>query len=259
MIGYIVVEGPHDVAFLQAVLRVQWGAALVQKVGDLPPLLGRLVPTSFPANAAGDFSQRVDVPTFLRLGGDWVVIHSAVGDGQLVARLRRTSAELNLAHLDAVGIVLDADTQKTPQQRFDALGKALQKQALPAPSVVGAIDPGPPRIGALVLPDNAGQGTLEALLLACGQASYPALMTGSLGHVVAMAQHVTALTADEKKDFVKPAGPNKATIATVASLLKPGKSMAVSVQDNAWITPTTLALPVLQPTITFLRDLLGLP
>ena len=259
MIGYIVVEGPHDMAFLQAVLRVKWGATLVQKVGDLPAHLGRLVPTTFPANPKGDFSQRVEVPTFLRLGSDWVVIHSAVGDGQLVARLRRTTAEIDLTLLDAVGIVLDADSQKTPQQRFEALGEALQRQELPAPSAFGAIDPGPPRIGALVLPDNASQGTLEALLLACGQSSYPVLMNGSRTHVAAMAQHVAALSIDEKKDFVKPAGPNKATIATVASLLKPGKSVAVSIQDNAWISPTTLALPVLQPTITFLRDLLGLP
>lgn len=259
MIGYIVVEGPHDVAFFTAILRVHWSAILVQRISDIPPALKALIPTSFPANTNGDFTQRVDVPTFCKVGADWFVIHPAVGDGQLVSRLQRSIQEIGLDTFDAIGLVLDADSKKSPSDRFNALCIALKKKQLPTPTSLGIIDLGPPKLGVLVLPDNSSNGTLEELLLTCGQQSYPNILQASAAHVQNMTVHVQNLPEAERKEFGKSAGPNKATIATVASLLKPGKSIAASIQDNSWVTHDTLALPALKPTLDFLHNLLGPP
>lgn len=269
MTGYLVVEGPYDLAFFLAILKRLWGAEEVKKLTELPQALRGLIPKTFPANKSGDFSLGVGVPTFCRIAPrpesaeraeTWVVVHVAVGDGALPSRLEQTLNEVDRDTFDAIGLVLDADSSKTPPERFDALAKALKKRKLKYPSGLDKVEPGTPRIGVFVLPDNSSQGTLENLLIACGERSYPDLMSGARQYVEGMKPHVQKLSKNEQEELLtKAAGTNKATIASVATLIKPGRALQNSIRDNAWISPDTLALPALQPTLTFLRDLLGLP
>lgn len=111
----------------------------------------------------------------------------------------------------------------------------------------------------MVLPDNERQGTLEDLLLACGERAYPDLYPKATAFVESAAIELAKLPSREREEFAKAAGPNKATVAAMAALLKPGKSIQVSIQDNAWLSSATLGLNVLKPSLDFLSDLFQPP
>jgi hypothetical protein len=50
---------------------------------------------------------------------------------------------------------------------------------------------------------------------------------------------------------------DKATIATVASVLKPGKTNTTSIADDKWISSDTAQLiPAIQSLVDFLRNLI---
>ena len=40
----------------------------------------------------------------------------------------------------------------------------------------------------------------------------------------------------ERQDLAKPAGKLKAVVAAVASVLRPGRAVQVSIQDNRWLS-----------------------
>lgn len=106
------------------------------------------------------------------------------------------------------------------------------------------------------MPDNQGQGTLEDLLLDAAASAYPKLLEAAR-HYVADAGTDPALQQGDLEEFRKPAGPKKATAAAMASLLKPGKSIQVSIQDNRWLEPASLKLPRINTLQKFLEDLLA--
>ncbi|MEH1915129.1 MAG: DUF3226 domain-containing protein [Nostoc sp.] len=56
----------------------------------------------------------------------------------------------------------------------------------------------------------------------------------------------------------KPFDQEKAIIATVVSVLKPGKTNQTSISDNHWIGAETSEIPVIQNLTTFFRGLLNL-
>jgi len=63
---------------------------------------------------------------------------------------------------------------------------------------------------------------------------------------------------DEGDDFHAPSGRHKATIGAMTAVLRPGKAVQVSIQDNQWFKdPRVLNLPPLQALRGFLDALLG--
>jgi hypothetical protein len=54
------------------------------------------------------------------------------------------------------------------------------------------------------------------------------------------------------------AGRNKTIVGSVASILRPGKAVQVSIQDNRWLRDATLMLPRVRAVQEFLIDLLEL-
>lgn len=56
----------------------------------------------------------------------------------------------------------------------------------------------------------------------------------------------------------KPFDKEKAIIATVVSVLKPGKTNQTSISDNAWVSEKTAEIPAIQNLIQFLSNLLNL-
>jgi hypothetical protein len=59
------------------------------------------------------------------------------------------------------------------------------------------------------------------------------------------------------EEFRKPAGKNKAFISMIASILKPGKSLQVSLQDNQWINERMLSVESVQRVKIFLDEMTG--
>jgi hypothetical protein len=66
------------------------------------------------------------------------------------------------------------------------------------------------------------------------------------------------LVADDLGDFNKPAGRNKAVVGAIASILRPGKAMQASIQDNRWLRGPTLNIARVKAVQDFLVSLLEL-
>ena len=147
-------------------------------------------------------------------------------------------------------VVVDAD-DKLP----DAVAARYQAGFLglfPAfPKRPGEVVVGPPALGVFVLPDNAQQGVVEHLVIECGGHAYPA-------HVERARRYVDEFIAGDPASARKwdPFDEQKAVIASVASLLRPGKTNAVTIEDNRWISDETKHLPMLAELLRFLRALI---
>lgn len=249
----LVVEGPHDEAFVAAILRTSLGLSPVRKVTELDAFWKRLVPTTFPYK--GDLRRRVSVPQFYFGQEISVAVHVADGDSGLAIQGADSLSSLG-APVDAIGFVLDSDKKQAASQRFEALQQDLlrHREWLPmVPTKLATIALGPPACGIFVLPDNETQGTLEDLLVQCAQVSYSAAFGKAQGYVAQV--DPDSFEAGELKELEKNAGRRKAEVAALGAILKPGKSIQVSIQDNRWITEQTLQLPQVRAFAEFLIQL----
>jgi hypothetical protein len=255
--AYLVVEGPHDVEFVGRLLKPHQFKRVNQDT-RVDPYWRSLVPTTFPYG--GDLSRRVPVPTFFASDEVSVAVHAADGDTNIHKRIEETLATLPIVP-EAVGVLLDADSQSPPAERFKLVRDALDRLnlGLNLPMQLGGVSTTAPRCGLFVLPDNQTAGTLEDLLLECAAVSYPGLLAGAQALVNSVQPADTSFTKEDMKDFLKPAGPRKATVACVAGILKPGKAIQVSIQDNRWLDAQALSLPRIHAVQQFLKDLLALP
>lgn len=258
----LLVEGPHDLEFCARLLkpmgfhRIQQYEALRER----HPFWLPLVPERWPQR--GDLLARHPVPVFFtNPNGQSVAIINAVGLSKLATRLGIDLAVLTTPP-DAIGIVLDADDAGAPQDRHAELVKAIAARPEPEaaqlklPKKPGFVLDGSPRCGVFVMPDNESSGTLEDLLLEAGGQSYPALRDAATAYVRGMDQ-VQGLTTDDLDEFNKPAGRKKATVAVMASILKPGKAIQVSIQDNRWLAPAAIELPRIKEINRFITQLLS--
>lgn len=255
---YLVVEGPHDVEFVGRLLKPH-GFKRVQHFSKLEPYWEKLVPTKFPHK--GDLLRRVPVPTFLSSVDASVAVFAVGGDSKIVDNVGDTLQAILPSPPEAVGVLLDADSDSTPLERFTQIHQGLTRLqlGLVLPPQPGQVSSSTPRCGIFVLPDNQTQGTLEELLLEGAALHYPDLLAEAQKLVTWAGMSPTGLTPEDLEEFKKPAGARKAATACVAAILKPGKSIQVSVQDNRWIEGASLTLPRIKAATRFLEDLLGMP
>lgn len=263
---YIVTEGVHDVAFLGRLLAVAHGASRIRKLEDLDDSLrGWLGGFKWPnkSGAHHDIARlAVPAPVFYRLATNQVV---ALRNAQGLTEIGKT-LEIDLEAFsrvqsgpEAIGVVLDSDDEPA-DQRFAKLKTALEAVKLPAPSSLGQVSDGRPRVGVFALPEPGAAGTLEDVLLALGDTAYPELCAAARGYADQWRQKVDAEpTTSDWKELRKPAGAKKATIGAMTAVLKPGKSTQVSLEDNRWVSEQTKALACLQPSLAFLSALLTTP
>jgi hypothetical protein len=257
-LAYIGVEGPHDIEFVARLLKPR-GFTRVKRLADLDPYWVDLVPKTYPPDDV--LLKRVPVPFFFQSTTHAVAIQSAIGVSNLVSLVQGTLDLKQNALPAAVGVILDADGDQTPQQRFSAILTELATKGVltvgQAPANLGGVTTGNPRWGIYVLPDNAARGTLEDILLECADTAYPNLKQHAETFVNGFDQ--AQLTEGDTDDFNKPAGPNKTRVACISSVLKPGKAIQVSIQDNRWFEGPTLTLRRVVAVSDFLRQLLALP
>ena len=254
--AYLATEGPHDVEFIARLLRLH-GLKRITEEKRLDAYWKPLIPRSFPHG--GDLHKRVPVPSFFASGTVSVAVHAAGGDSRIAEAIEETLALLPSRTLDAIGALLDADTQQTAAQRFLALQERLLALKLPLPGKPGSASQVSPRCGVFILPDNQSQGTLEDVLLECAAQTYPALLSEAQGLVGRIVPGGPEYQPEDMKDFLKPAGRNKAAVACMAGVLRPGKAVQVSIQDNRWLTGQALKLPRVVGVHDFLVSLLQLP
>jgi hypothetical protein len=251
--GYLVVEGPHDVEIVAQLLRPH-GLARVQFERDLDAFFLPLVPRTYPPN--GDLLKRVPVPLFLQSATHVVAVHSAVGDTRLIATIVENAVLLDMARLSAIGVLIDSD-DVSPIDRYNAIRDGLRVQGYQLHAEPGEVKAGSTRLGGFVLPDNSGAGNLEDILLDCAHHVYPGLLATATTHVDSASQDIS-LTERDLKETRSRAGRHKAIVGSIASVLRPGKAVQVSLQDNRWLRDTALALPRVRAIQQFLLRLLEL-
>ncbi len=254
--GFVVVEGPHDIEFVYRLLS-PYGLKRLKFEKELEPFFRPLIPREYPPD--GDLQKRMGTPLFLQSATHAVAIHSATGDSRLVGTVQENLAMLDPARFTGLGIILDADLDKATSaaERYKVIQDKMAAIGHPLTEPAGQVTEGVPKRGAFVLPDNTSPGTLEDLLLECGYATYPGLLASATKHVDSAAADGT-LTVNDLGHFNKPSGRNKAIVGSVASVLRPGKAVQVSIQDNRWVRGDNLALPRIKAVQDFLCKLLEL-
>lgn len=252
-LGYLVVEGPHDVEFACRLLKDRAKLSRVAREDQLEAQLRHLVPKKFPHD--GDLLKRVPVPTFLQNDELAIAVHSAGSDSKLANCLRDTFSLLPIEDFSAVGVLIDSDSKQLPAARHASLLAELNGSSLSLPDQPGVVVKGKPRSGVYVLPDNQALGTLEDLLLACGEVAYPDHLQAARDFLAAAMPHCPK---PSHKDLHLPAGQKKALVGAVATLLRPGKAVQVSIQDNDWLGTESLKLAQLQQFTAFLDELFDL-
>jgi len=233
-LSYLVVEGPHDIEFVGRFLKIG-GLSRVKQLAGLDAAFARLVPTDFPHQ--GDLLKRVPVPIFFQNERHSIAVHSASGIDNLI-----TTAADNLkmveAEVHSLGFVLDRDDTETVtvDGRFARLKEEFEKCGAgpKLPCRPGEVSAGAPRTGVFILPDNASAGTLENLLLPAGEIVYPEISKAANAFIERV--DVSALASKDRQDFEKPCGKAKATVSAIGSVLRPGKAIQVSLQDNQWVS-----------------------
>jgi len=252
--GYLVVEGPHDVEFAYRLLS-PFGLSRVQYEKDLDGFFKPLIPTTFPHG--GDLQKRVPVPLFLQSKTHVIALHSAIGDSRLVATVEENANLIALQSLTGVGILLDTDKEIPAADRYAAIQAAMSRKGFTLPANAGDIAAGTPKYGAFVLPDNASTGNLEDLLIECAQSAYPELLQSATSHVN-VAISLGHKLKNDGEDLAKTPFRNKAIVGAVASVLRPGKAVQTSIQDNQWFKGDRLQLDKVKAVQDFLKNLFEL-
>lgn len=249
------VEGHHDQAFLSKVLRELLGFSKCEDRSNLDPLWNKFIPVYPPKS--GRMNIRLDMPSILHTDTLSVAIYVCEGDS-LIPNLMTKLADIDYSSsLMAFAIVADTD-KSTPTEVAKKYYDGFKEYFPDFPTEVGktgAIIESVPRLGLYILPNNSDQGALETLLCECGEVAYPVLMERAKSYISQFSQEELKQIKIKWKPFDK----EKATVAAVASILKPGKTNTVSIADNAWVsTETQQQILCLQDLTLFLRELISI-
>lgn len=227
-------------------------------MGQLDEFFHTLVPSSFPHE--DDLTRRVPVPVFMQNESHCIAIHSARGDSKLVSSVEENKKDLRqrkYEQLTGVGLILDSDDDSDPITRYTKVRDKLRGLGFDFPDDPGVVSGDTPRLGAFVLPDNANQGNLEDLLIECADQAFPNLLASAKTHVDT-AKADTSFTDAKREDLNKNSKYKKAVVGSIATTLRPGRSIQVSVQDNIWLRGDNLELPKIKAIQEFLKQLFEL-
>lgn len=191
--------------------------------------------------------RRVPCPVFFQSDNYSIAVQSANGINQIITIVEgKINIDNFLEDMNGIGILIDADFGNNGAfGRFNALKSDLEN-LLRLPDRPGEVLQDQPNTGIFVFPDNVNEGTLENVLLKCAEQTYPDIYNGANGFVSNV--NIDILDHDDKKDFIAPSGKNKSIAGCIGNIMRPGKAIQVSIQDNRWINDHTI-------NITEIRDL----
>ncbi|MDB9315801.1 hypothetical protein PN462_21990 [Spirulina sp. CS-785/01] len=255
---YIVVEGQHDIEVLIKLIK-KLNLSVIKQRSLVDSFWDALIPNIFPIN--DDLLKRVPVPRFLQNDEYSIAIHSARGIENIAQTLEESLFVLEVTQLYSIGLILDADDTELPSKRFQQLKDLLSNKLsfmdveLAQLGAVKTVNQNQQKLGVFIIPNNQDSGTLEDILIECAKCNYNNLFELAEKYIRDMNRD--DLKKSDLKELKKPAGEKKAKISIISSVLKPGKTIQVSIQDNRWIDEKSLQLPMLINLRDFIADLLG--
>ena len=256
--GLLIVEGPHDVELAYRLLNPALGfGGRVELMPQLEEFFHTLVPSSFPHD--DNLLKRVPVPMFMQNDSHCIAIHSARGDSRLVEAVEENKKDLRerkYQKLTGVGLILDSDDDSDPIARYTKVRNELRGLGFAFPDDPGVVSEGTPHFGGFVLPDNKSTGNLEDLLIECAGKAFPKLLVSAKTHVDTA--KAAKFSDAKREDLSKNPKYKKAVVGSIATTLRPGRSIQVSVQDNIWLRGDNLKLPKIKAIQEFLKQLFEL-
>jgi hypothetical protein len=125
-----------------------------------------------------------------------------------------------------------------PKERFDRIKTEIARLQLgfDLPDDPGIVSRSNLRFGIFILPDNKFCGTLENILIECGENSYRHLIELSREYIDKIDKF--QLKPADLKEFNKPAGKNKALVGSVSNILKPQKFTGLTEKRRGNISRT---------------------
>jgi hypothetical protein len=248
------VEGPHDQAFTGKVVKLlgfkDFREELKGLKSNLDPFWRKFIPV-YPKQ--GNLYKRLDMPSILFNDTISVAIYAGEGSNLVTNLDDILSANPEYqTNLSAFGIVADCD-KSNPDKIVSEYTNKFRNYFPDFPNQAGVVNANSPRTGIYVLPDNVSQGVLDTLLCSCGEIAYPAYMERARSYL-------DDFSEPERKSLKwKNFDLEKALVATVVSVLKPGKTNTTSIADNNWVSEQTQQqVPALANLIEFLSQLLVL-
>ncbi|WEG13434.1 hypothetical protein PU629_03435 [Pullulanibacillus sp. KACC 23026] len=235
--SYFVVEGIHDAAAIGKLLK-GFRFKPISQIDQVDPFWKKIIPLKFPYQ--GDLNKRMPAPHFFQTLEHSVAIQYAGGDSKLYSTLSGTLANIGIDELFSIGIFCDADDSQAKskyQRHFSHIREHIEEDTLKEillSLTIGEVVKVSENInlGVYIFPNNHDKGVLEHLLIDGARTSYNDLLE--------RATHYIENVDSQFKEKWKPYDALKATVGTIANVLKPGKSNQVSIQDNDWITEESI-------------------
>jgi hypothetical protein len=260
----IVVEGAHDASFLGQLLKAR-GFTAATKLSLVPVDWQVLFPKSFPMD--GETLERVmRFPEIFAREDSVVGITTAGSDNRLISTLRSVIDAMGTSRLEGIAVFIDVDKHDAAtrftsvQKQITAMNNAALEEGEPGypivvPRKAGVMEDGSPRVGVFLFPDNNRPGALEDILVACAETNHPEIASAAIALVVNIDKACPAGQAD-LKHLRSGMGKGKATVGTIANLLKPGASVASSLAQTSWLAHPAHENELVRGTEAFLRALL---
>lgn len=156
-----------------------------------------------------------------------------------------------------LGILVDSDdgVDDAWDKLNDAWAPGGSPRLTPWPSKPGEVVGQNFKVGVFILPDGASAGTVEDLLWPLGRRNLASLAERA-GHFIDASMPDLRARKPDQVGAPWRSRVGKARIAAVASILQPGSSNTVTIEDDDWLSVEDLALPALAPLVGFLRGLL---
>jgi len=226
--SFIFTEGPHDQAVVSKML-ICSGLNEIKKRQDVPAFWEKLMPTGYPKSGRLHF--RLPIPSFLMGEDQSVLVYAGEGNSSLASYIHdlvSKNPEFQ-EEIHGVGIIVDADHKKPTDVGKPFCKLLLELYKRDGSLEIGQVSGGKPNLGVYVLPDNNSEGVLDTLLVECGNLAYSE-------HAQNAAKFLSSCS-DEHKAHWGTFDKDKALVATITSILRPGMANTSSLKNDDWITP----------------------
>jgi hypothetical protein len=260
----IVVEGGHDASFLGQLLKAR-GFGAARKLSLMPEDWKILFPKAFPMD--GETLDRVmRFPEIFTKADVAIGITTSGSDSRLISTLRSVIDAIGPASLAGIAVFIDIDKHDAAtrfasiQKQITAMNSAAIDEGQPGypivvPQIAGVMEAGMPPIGVFLFPDNLRPGALEDILVECARVNHPAIAAAAITLVEDLDSSCPFDQVDLRA-LRAGMGKGKATVGTIANLLRPGASVASSLAQTNWLTQPALQHALVGGADAFLGALL---